>query len=67
MLECELKLLSIDKDELLARFESIGAALIGTQLLVDLCLQQALTQTRSRVRFAQDHTVLTMKFKLPTL
>lgn len=67
MLECEVKLLDINKHQVIATLERIWAEKKHAELLVDLYLKSPKPkQVRSRIRCTAQQTVLTCKYKLPS-
>lgn len=67
MLECEIKLLDIDKSDLLSILQRIWAKSKGEEVIVDIYLQsENKKQMRSRIRCTEGTTVLTCKYKLPS-
>lgn len=67
MIECEVKLLNIHKDEIITTLQNIGAKHMWEEVIVDIYLQSAnKKQMRSRIRCTERATVLTCKYKLPS-
>lgn len=66
MLECEIKLLDINKWDVLSTLSRIWAQYEGEELIVDVYLKSVQPkQIRSRIRCTEQKTVLTCKYKLP--
>jgi adenylate cyclase class IV len=67
MLECEIKLFDIRREDIITTLQRIWAELKHTELLVDIYLKSANTkQVRSRIRCTEHTTKLTCKYKLPS-
>ncbi len=67
MLECEVKLLDINKDEVVTTLQNVGAKYVNEEIIVDIYLQSTnKKQMRSRVRCTEHTTILTCKYKLPS-
>lgn len=66
MFECEIKLLNINKDDVVSKLNRIWAKQISSDLIVDIYLKaHNPKRIRWRVRCTNEWTVLTYKFKLP--
>lgn len=66
MLECEIKLLDINKANVLSTLSRVWAHHEWEELVVDIYLKsQQPKKIRSRIRCTEQNTVLTCKYKLP--
>lgn len=67
MLECEIKLLDINKHDIVSTLSRIWASKQDEELVIDIYLQSKKSkQVRSRIRCTKSKTVLTCKYKLPS-
>ncbi|MDP2670637.1 MAG: hypothetical protein Q8O99_07215 [bacterium] len=68
MLECEVKLLNIDREHVIDRLTKLGAVFVHDELVVDIYLRRDILRKQkahARVRCTKARTVLTVKYKLP--